>query len=86
VAFKEANDALASQALLLDQLKALRLQVRAETQRVGLAQARWQLGASAYVEVLDAQRSLYSAQSALVQTAALALVNQATLYKVLGGG
>jgi multidrug efflux system outer membrane protein len=86
VAFKEVSDALASQALLAEQLQALQLQLRAETQRVGLAQSRWQLGATAYGEVLDAQRSLYAAQTALVQSAALALINQATLYKVLGGG
>jgi len=86
VAFKEVSDALASQSLLAEQLQALQLQLRAETQRVGLAQSRWQLGATAYGEVLDAQRSLYAAQTALVQSAALALINQATLYKVLGGG
>lgn len=86
VAFKEVSDALASQTLLAQQLQALQLQVRAETQRVGLAQSRWQWGATAYGEVLDAQRSLYAAQTALVQSAALALINQATLYKVLGGG
>jgi NodT family efflux transporter outer membrane factor (OMF) lipoprotein len=86
VAFKETSDALASQSLLAEQLQALRLQQRAESQRVTLAQARWRLGASAYAEVLDAQRSLYAAQTAVVQAAALALINQASLYKALGGG
>ena len=86
VAFKETSDALASQALLAEQLLALRLQLQAESQRVALAQARWRLGASAYAEVLDAQRSLYAAQTAVVQAAAQALINQASLYKALGGG
>jgi outer membrane protein TolC len=36
--------------------------------------------------VLDAQRSLYAAQTAWVQVQALVLINQATLYKALGGG
>lgn len=86
VAFKEVSDALASRATLADQVQALQAQVKAETQRVELAQTRWKLGASAYLEVLDAQRSLYAAQAALVQAGALALINQATLYKALGGG
>ena len=37
-------------------------------------------------DVLDAQRSLFAAQQALVQTQALQLQNMVTLYKVLGGG
>ncbi|MFM2186465.1 MAG: hypothetical protein RIR43_1037, partial [Pseudomonadota bacterium] len=41
---------------------------------------------SAYLDVLDAQRSLYAAQTALIQVQALRAQNQATLYKVLGGG
>lgn len=86
VAFKETSDALASQSLLAEQLQALHLQQQAESQRVALSQARWRLGASAYTEVLDAQRSLYAAQTAVVQAAALALINQASLYKALGGG
>ena len=36
--------------------------------------------------VLDAQRSLYSAQLSLVQVRLARLQNLATLYKALGGG
>jgi outer membrane protein, multidrug efflux system len=36
--------------------------------------------------VLDAQRSLYSAQQGLVGLELLRLQNMATLYKALGGG
>jgi outer membrane protein, multidrug efflux system len=36
--------------------------------------------------VLDAQRSLFTAQQALVQVQALQAQNLMTLYKVLGGG
>jgi outer membrane protein TolC len=38
------------------------------------------------LEVLDAQRSLYAAQTALIQAQAGIAQNQASLYKVLGGG
>lgn len=86
VAFKEVHDALASRSTLMDQLQAVQAQVQAETERVRLAQTRWRLGASAYLEVLDAQRSLYAAQTALIQAQAQVLINQGTLYKVLGGG
>lgn len=86
VAFKEVRDALAVRETLVEQLKALQAQVQAESQRTQLAQTRWRLGASAYLDVLDAQRSLYAAQTALVQAQAQALINQGTLYKVLGGG
>jgi NodT family efflux transporter outer membrane factor (OMF) lipoprotein len=86
VAFKEVNDALVARTTLGDQGQALQAQVRAEAQRVELAQLRWRMGASAYLEVLDAQRSLYAAQTALIQAQAAIAQNQASLYKVLGGG
>lgn len=86
VAFKEVSDALSARRTLAEQAQALQAQVQAETQRVQLAETRWRLGAAAYLEVLDAQRSLYGAQTALVQAQALVLINQATLYKALGGG
>ncbi len=86
VAFKEVSDALAARTTLNEQLQAVHAQVQAETERLRLADTRWRLGASAYLEVLDAQRSLYAAQTALIQAQAQLLVNQGTLYKVLGGG
>jgi multidrug efflux system outer membrane protein len=39
-----------------------------------------------YLEVLDAQRSLYSARQALIGTRLARLANSVTLYKTLGGG
>lgn len=86
VAFKEVSDVLAARSTLNDQLQAVQAQVQAETERLRLADTRWRLGASAYLEVLDAQRSLYAAQTAMIQAQAQLLVNQGTLYKVLGGG
>lgn len=86
VAFKEVSDALASRSTLDQQWAAVRAQVQAEEERTRLAETRWRLGASAYLDVLDAQRSLYAAQTALIQVQALRAQNQATLYKVLGGG
>ncbi len=51
-----------------------------------LADLRYRGGVSSYLDVLDAQRSLYAAQQALVQVQALRLQNQVGLYRALGGG
>ena len=45
-----------------------------------------ELLARAYLDALDAQRSLFVAQLATVQVQLSRLQNQVTLYKVLGGG
>jgi multidrug efflux system outer membrane protein len=41
---------------------------------------------SNFLEVLDAQRSLYSSEDALTQSRATANTNLVALYKALGGG
>ena len=51
-----------------------------------LSQARYDRGISSYLDVLDSQRSLYSAQQDLVSVQVSRLSNLVTLYKVLGGG
>ena len=51
-----------------------------------IARNRYQAGYSSYLEELDAQRGLLSAQLASVQLAESRLVNAITLYQALGGG
>jgi multidrug efflux system outer membrane protein len=51
-----------------------------------MAVQRYETGVSSYLEVLDAQRSLFSAQLALVQAQAQYLVATVSLYRALGGG
>jgi outer membrane protein, multidrug efflux system len=51
-----------------------------------LARLRYEGGYSAYLEVLDAERSLFQAQINESQARADALAAVTTLYKVLGGG
>ena len=41
---------------------------------------------SSYFDLLDAQRTLFTAQQATVQVQAQQAQNLVTLYKVLGGG
>ena len=86
VAFREVADALATRATLGDQLRASQAQVNAETVRLRLAALRYDNGVASYLDALDAQRSLFTVQQALVQTRLAQLQSQVTLYKVLGGG
>ena len=85
-AFREVSDALASRATLVDEVRAQRAQVNAEAARFRLADLRYKNGAASYLDVLDAQRSLFTAQQAVVQVQAAQVQNLVTLYKVLGGG
>jgi multidrug efflux system outer membrane protein len=85
-AFREVADALAGRATLGHQLQAQQALTAAETERAKLTDLRFKNGASSYLEVLDAQRSLFAAQQAELQLAAQVQQNLATLYRVLGGG
>jgi len=85
-AFREVSDALAGRATLGEQLRAQEAQTNAEAVRFKLADLRYRNGAASYLDVLDAQRSLFAAQQALVQTQAQQVQNQVVLYKALGGG
>lgn len=85
-AFREVADALANRATLADQLRAQQAQANAEAVRFKLSDLRYQNGISSYLDLLDAQRSLFSARQAVVQTRLAQLQSQVTLYKTLGGG
>ena len=85
-AFREVSDSLASRSSLVEQLRAQAAQADAEQARVRLAELRYRNGAASYLELLDAQRSLFAAQQAVIQLQAQQTQNLVTLYKVLGGG
>ena len=85
-AFREVADALATRQTLVDEVRAQRAQVSAEAARLRLADLRYRSGAASYLDVLDAQRSLFVAQQAVVQVQTAQVQNLVTLYKVLGGG
>jgi multidrug efflux system outer membrane protein len=85
-AFREVADSLAGRATLGEQLRAQQAQANAEAVRFKLADLRYRNGAASYLDVLDAQRSLFAAQLALVQAQAQQVQNQVGLYKALGGG
>ena len=85
-AFREVADALAGQATFSEQLRAQRAVAIAEQDRFNLSDLRYRSGAASYLDLLDAQRSLFQAQQAAVQANLARLQNQVTLYRVLGGG
>lgn len=85
-AFREVADALAGRRWLAEQVAA---QVRAtEAQRAiaRLARTRYREGVANYLEVLDAERNLFSAEQALIQIRRSELENLVSLYVALGGG
>ena len=85
-AFGEVADALAVRATLADRFAAQRAQVQASETALHYAEALFRNGGSSYLEVLDAQRSFYSAQQAGITLALAEQQNRIGLYKALGGG
>ena len=85
-AFREVADALAGRATLGEQLRAQQAQATAEAERFRLAELRYRNGVASFLDVLDAQRSLFATQQGLTQTRLAQQQNQVALYKALGGG
>ncbi len=85
-AFREVADALAQRGTVGDQMEAQQSLADATAASYRLSQARYEKGIASYLNVLDSQRSLYSAQQGLVTVGLSRLINLVTLYKVLGGG
>jgi len=85
-AFREVADALAGRATLGEQLRAQQAQATAEAERFRLAELRYRNGVASFLDVLDAQRSLFVTQQSLTQTRLAQQQNQVALYKALGGG
>lgn len=86
VAFREVADALAQNGTVAQQLEAQRSLTHATSESYRLSQVRYNSGVTSYLNVLDSQRSLYSAQQGLIGVNLTRLSNLVTLYKVLGGG
>lgn len=85
-AFRDVADALAGRATLAEQRTAQAALVAAEARRLALAEERYRAGISSSLDVLDAQRSLFTAQQALVQVQSQRAQNLVAVYRVLGGG
>ena len=85
-AFRETEDALVAYQKTGEERQAQARRVMAERKVLELAELRYRGGVAAYLEVLDAQRSLFGAEIDETQTIASNLVSLVQLYKALGGG
>lgn len=85
-AVKEVEDALVGTERQISQERS-QLAVRDEALRaLGLAEQRYKAGAAGLSDVLDAQRTYYSAQDQLAQIRLARLTATVDLIKALGGG
>jgi multidrug efflux system outer membrane protein len=85
-AFREVSDALAARDYLGEQVNAQRAVQDAQADRLKLLQLRFDNGVANALDVLDAQRELFSAQQTLVQARLLRTTTAIDLYRALGGG
>ncbi|MGI5922750.1 MAG: efflux transporter outer membrane subunit [Lentisphaeria bacterium] len=85
-AFRETADALALCKNISDQLDAQKDLVEATEKTYSLARIRYEEGTDNYLSVLDAQRSMFSAQQELISLKLAEHSSRLQLYAVLGGG
>jgi multidrug efflux system outer membrane protein len=85
-AFREVADALAGQATYSAQLRAQQAVAQAEADRFKLSDLQYRNGIASQLDLLDAQRSLFTAQQQSIEANLARLQNQVVLYRVLGGG
>jgi NodT family efflux transporter outer membrane factor (OMF) lipoprotein len=85
-AFREVEDALASLQRTSEEARALRQERDALARALAQARKRYRAGYSSYIEQLDAQRGLLSAELALVQARSDQLTAAVSLYQAVGGG
>ncbi len=85
-AFREVNDALIDQKRTREQLEAQKRQVESLSEYARIAWLRFDNGYTSYIEVLDAERSLFSAELTYAQTQGILFVALVNLYKAMGGG
>lgn len=85
-ALQEVEDQLVAEKALREQQAALREQIQAVSSALQHANNRHHAGYAPYLEVLDAQRSLYQLQVQEIQLNSEVLLTQVALYQALGGG
>ncbi|KQN26341.1 RND transporter [Sphingomonas sp. Leaf33] len=85
-AFREVADALVARRRYAEQIVAQTNAIEAQRRLVRVARLRYDNGLAIYLEVLDAERSLFSAEQQLLQLRSARLQNDVSLYTALGGG
>ncbi|GAL45008.1 efflux transporter outer membrane subunit [Citrobacter werkmanii] len=85
-AFKEVADALALRQSIADQISGQQRYLASLQITLQRARALYQNGAVSYIEVLDAERSLFATQQSLLDLNYSQQVNEIKLFAALGGG
>jgi multidrug efflux system outer membrane protein len=85
-AFADTENALAAVQRLDQQLAEARLRQQASAEVLRVAHNRYANGYASYLEELDAQRTAFSADLAVLQLRASLLAAHVDLYRALGGG
>ncbi len=85
-AFRDVSDALAQRQWLAAQIDTAERNLAHLEERARLSHLRYDLGKAAYLEVLDAERDLFSAQQQLLERRSAWLTSGVSLYAALGGG
>jgi len=83
--FREVSDVLADQAVIGDRVRARRDQVVSADEVLDAIGDRYEAGVSDQLELLDAQRGLYSSQRSLVSAESRQVQIAIDLYRTLGG-
>jgi multidrug efflux system outer membrane protein len=86
VAFQDVDDSLIALQKTREALVVQGRQVDALRTYARLARSRYEGGYTSYIEVLDAERSLFNAQLTYTQTQGAVLASMVNLYKSIGGG
>ncbi|QEY26885.1 efflux transporter outer membrane subunit [Neisseria zalophi] len=85
-AFRDVSDALVAREQLDKRYDATMRQKQSFADSLRLVRLRYQHGVSSALDLLDAERSSYGADTALLNIELTRLENLADLYKALGGG
>lgn len=85
-AFRDVADTLAVRSTLDARMVSQQRQVQAAQIAYDLVHVRYETGVSSYLEVLDAQRTLYAAQQSWIAIRLARQSNLILLFKAVGGG
>ncbi len=85
-AFREVEDALIEVQTLKEQIEAKKRQYLAAKNAEKLSRLRYDGGVTSYLEVLESERTLFTAELELSEIKQLSLNSYIKLYKALGGG
>jgi len=85
-ALQEVHTALVAYANEQDRRASLESAVQSDEQSLALAQQLYKQGLADFINVLDAQRTLFTSEDALARSDRTVSANLVALYKALGGG